>query len=102
MAAICYAVAALADKEHAGPADPGLHRPAALRGQPVPIKHRAARPRLHLQLPAVSLRLSASVSASRASGGLALSSNYKKKKTKRKKTAINTPSTKKKKVNLFS
>lgn len=98
MAAICYAVAALADKEHAGPADPGLHRPAALRGQPVPIKHRAARPRLHLQLPAVSLRLSASVSASRASGGLALSSNYKKKKTKRKKkTAIKTPSTKKKK-----
>lgn len=91
MAAICYAVAALADKEHAGPADPGLHRPAALRGQPVPIKHRAARPRLHLQLPAVSLRLSASVSASRASGGLALSSNYKKKKRKKKKKQQLTP-----------
>lgn len=32
MAAICYAVAGLADKEHAGPADPGLHHPCNASG----------------------------------------------------------------------
>lgn len=32
MAAICHAVAGVADKEHTGPADPGLHHPSTAQG----------------------------------------------------------------------